>query len=100
MVIFGGALLLTPGFITDIFGLMLLIPATRAVVRRGLTLVALRRFSMGQRVVFWTADRAAGRRGGRPGPPEPERPYDLDGTAREVPDEPAPGEGTRPTLPP
>jgi UPF0716 protein FxsA len=100
MVIFGGALLLTPGFITDIFGLMLLIPPTRAAIRRGLTLVALRRFSMGQRVVFWTAGRATGRRGGRPGPPEPERPYDLDGTAREVPDEPAPGEGTRPTLPP
>ena len=34
LVIFGGAFLLTPGFITDIFGLLLLIPPTRAVVRR------------------------------------------------------------------
>ena len=33
MIIVGGALLLTPGFITDIFGLALLIPPTRAVIR-------------------------------------------------------------------
>src|ERR687895_1860288 len=33
LVIFGGALLLTPGFITDILGLALLIPPTRALVR-------------------------------------------------------------------
>jgi UPF0716 protein FxsA len=33
LVIFGGALLLTPGFITDILGLFLLIPPTRAIVR-------------------------------------------------------------------
>jgi UPF0716 protein FxsA len=34
LVIFGGALLLTPGFVTDILGLALLIPVSRAVVRR------------------------------------------------------------------
>src|ERR1044071_5945711 len=33
LVIFGGALLLTPGFITDILGLVLLIPPSRAIVR-------------------------------------------------------------------
>jgi UPF0716 protein FxsA len=33
LVIFGGLLLLTPGFITDALGLLLLIPPTRAVVR-------------------------------------------------------------------
>jgi UPF0716 protein FxsA len=33
LVIFGGALLLTPGFITDILGLILLLPPSRAVVR-------------------------------------------------------------------
>ena len=33
LVIFGGALLLTPGFITDILGLVLLIPPTRALIR-------------------------------------------------------------------
>ena len=34
LVIFGGALLITPGFLTDILGLLLLIPPTRAVIRR------------------------------------------------------------------
>jgi UPF0716 protein FxsA len=33
LVIFGGALLLTPGFITDILGLILLVPPSRALVR-------------------------------------------------------------------
>src|ERR671926_1605725 len=33
LVIFGGALLHTPGFITDILGLVLLVPPTRALVR-------------------------------------------------------------------
>jgi UPF0716 protein FxsA len=37
LVIFGGALLLTPGFITDILGLVLLLPPSRAVVRGILT---------------------------------------------------------------
>src|SRR3954447_683135 len=34
LVVLGGAFLLTPGFITDILGLVLLAPPTRAVVRR------------------------------------------------------------------
>ena len=34
LVIFGGALLLTPGFVTDIVGMLLLIPPTRAIVNR------------------------------------------------------------------
>jgi UPF0716 protein FxsA len=33
LVIFGGLLLLTPGFITDFLGILLLIPPTRALVR-------------------------------------------------------------------
>ena len=33
LVMFGGLLLLTPGFITDILGLALLVPPTRALVR-------------------------------------------------------------------
>jgi UPF0716 protein FxsA len=94
MVIFGGALLLTPGFITDVFGLLCLIPFTRAAIRRGLSLVALRRFSTGQRVVFWTADRVSSR-------PRPRRSsYDVEGTAREVPEEPGTDPNQRPTLPP
>jgi len=34
LVILGGALLLTPGFLTDLVGIALLLPPTRAVVRR------------------------------------------------------------------
>jgi UPF0716 protein FxsA len=34
LVIFGGAFLITPGFLTDFVGLALLIPPTRGVVRR------------------------------------------------------------------
>src|SRR6266540_563235 len=41
LVIFGGALLLTPGFVTDIFGLIFLLPPTRTVVRR----LLVRRFA-------------------------------------------------------
>jgi UPF0716 protein FxsA len=69
LVIFGGALLLTPGFITDVFGLMFLLPPTRAVVRR----LLVRRF----------ADRmiAAATRG-RPGPRD--FPGDVEGRAVEV----------------
>ena len=41
LVIFGGALLLTPGFVTDVFGLTFLLPPTRAVIRR----LLVRRFT-------------------------------------------------------
>ena len=33
LVIFGGVLLLTPGFITDIFGVLFLVPPTRVLLR-------------------------------------------------------------------
>src|SRR3954454_25029712 len=36
LVIFGGAFLITPGFLTDIVGVFLLLPPTRAVFRRWL----------------------------------------------------------------
>src|ERR671928_981844 len=41
LVIFGGALLVTPGFISDILGLLLLLPPTRAIARG----VLVRRFA-------------------------------------------------------
>jgi UPF0716 protein FxsA len=67
LVIFGGALLLTPGFITDILGAVLLVPPTRALVRR----LLVRRFS--GRVIV--SRPGGGRRGGG---------FDVDGTATEV----------------
>src|SRR5918999_6009357 len=33
LILFGGALLLTPGFVTDAFGLLLLLPPTRALLK-------------------------------------------------------------------
>lgn len=35
MILLGGALLLTPGFVTDIFGYLLLAPPVRSVLRKG-----------------------------------------------------------------
>jgi UPF0716 protein FxsA len=37
LVLAGGVLLIVPGFITDVFGLLLLLPPTRALARRGIT---------------------------------------------------------------
>ena len=42
LILLGGALMLTPGFLTDVAGLGLLLPPVRAVVRR----VLRRRFTM------------------------------------------------------
>jgi UPF0716 protein FxsA len=61
LVIFGGAFLITPGFLTDIVGLVLLVPPTRALVRR----LLVRR--LGRRVTVSGAG----------------QPYDVDGTATE-----------------
>jgi UPF0716 protein FxsA len=43
LVVFGGALLLAPGFVTDVFGAILLLPPTRAIVRRLLVRALVRR---------------------------------------------------------
>jgi UPF0716 protein FxsA len=69
LVVFGGALLLTPGFVTDILGAVLLLPFTRPFVRR----VLARRFA-GRMV-------ASGRTGPRT---PPTAGWDVDGTAHEV----------------
>jgi UPF0716 protein FxsA len=70
LVIGGGALLLTPGFITDILGLILLVPPTRALVR----LVFARRLA--HRMVA-SATR-----------PRPRDDFDVEGTAVDVDVEP------------
>jgi UPF0716 protein FxsA len=71
LVIFGGALLLTPGFVTDIFGAAFLLPPTRAAVRT----LLVRRFT-GRIIV--AAPGSARRRPPRgPG-------ADVDSTATEV----------------
>jgi UPF0716 protein FxsA len=46
LVIFGGALLLTPGFLSDIAGLLFLLPPTRALIRRVFLREAMRRMTV------------------------------------------------------
>jgi UPF0716 protein FxsA len=73
LVIFGGALLLTPGFITDVFGLVFLLPPTRALVRR----LLVRRFALRMVASMGAPGGMRRRRGaGVPG--------DVEGTAVEL----------------
>jgi UPF0716 protein FxsA len=75
LVIFGGALQLAPGFVTDVLGLFLVLPPTRAIARR----IIVRRFTPpGAQRLAWAVRRtgAAPRRTTRPG--------DVEGTATEV----------------
>jgi UPF0716 protein FxsA len=72
LVIFGGAFLITPGFLTDVVGLALLIPPTRSLVRR----VVMRR--LGRRFASSVA-----------GPRTSARDYDVEGSATEY--RPPPG---------
>jgi UPF0716 protein FxsA len=60
LILFAGALLLTPGFITDVLAIVLLIPPSRALVRH-----TLRRRFMGRVEVF----RGTAHPSGRPPPP-------------------------------
>jgi UPF0716 protein FxsA len=50
LVIVGGALLLAPGFVTDVLGLLCVLPPTRALVRKMLLGLFLGRFSVVGRV--------------------------------------------------
>jgi UPF0716 protein FxsA len=97
MVILGGALLITPGFVTDIFGLICLIPPTRALVRRLLGGMARRRVSVSWGPAgSWEPPRPGGNGRGNPPPGPSWRPgpdYDYEGTATEVSEPPElPGE--------
>jgi UPF0716 protein FxsA len=73
LVIFGGAFLITPGFITDVIGLLLLLPPTRSLIRSQV----VRR--LGRRVAIGVTTRPRRR---------PPRDYDVEGTAREYDDVP------------
>ena len=74
LVLFGGALLLTPGFLSDVLGLLLLLPPSRAVVRR----ILVRRLQHRMVVSMRGSGMPRGRPGARPG-----QPYDIEGTAVE-----------------
>lgn len=81
LIVIGGTLLLTPGFLTDIFGLFLLLPPTRAIARRVLKRLTIGRFTVVGVGGGPFAPPPSGGGGGRP----PSRDYDLDATAEEVP---------------
>ncbi|HZO05376.1 MAG TPA: FxsA family protein [Solirubrobacterales bacterium] len=87
LIVIGGTLLLAPVFITDIVGLLFLIPPTRAIVR-----AILKRFTIGRVAIFGTFGGGRGDQGGPgpfgpggPGGQGPSRDYDYDVTAEEVP---------------
>jgi UPF0716 protein FxsA len=72
-VIFGGAFLITPGFLTDILGVLLLLPPTRSLVIR------LGQRAFARRLVARFVVRGPG------GPPPPRPGGDVEGTATEYP---------------
>jgi UPF0716 protein FxsA len=78
LIVAGGTLLLTPGFLTDVVGFFFLLPPTRALSRR-----LLRRYAVGRFTVFGVS--APGGFGRPPGGPGPSRGYDFDATAEEMP---------------
>lgn len=86
MIAIGGTLLLAPGFITDIFGLLLLIPPTRAIAR------GLLRTYAGHRFVVASVGGLGGAAGRARNSDPAGRPYDFDATAEEI-------DGDDPQLP-
>jgi UPF0716 protein FxsA len=57
LIVFGGALMISPGFVTDVFGLLAILPFTRPGARRALGAVVARRLGVVRDVR-------------RPGPPD------------------------------
>jgi UPF0716 protein FxsA len=87
LVILGGALLIAPGFITDIFGILFLIPPTRALARK-----VLYRFTVGRVAIVGFPVGSVGGFGNRPqggqGADGAKRSYDYDVDAEEVSEDP------------
>lgn len=94
LVVVGGAFLITPGFITDVIGLVLLVPAGRGLVRRALVRRLAGRLTGG---VYGRPRGGPGSPGtpgspgaaespgdpARPGLRPPQRPTDVEGSGRE-----------------
>lgn len=64
LILVGGTLLLTPGFVTDLLGFALLLPISRPIARKALTAVVLRRLTG-----LWTVAPGGFRPGGPHGRP-------------------------------
>jgi UPF0716 protein FxsA len=63
LIVLGGALMLSPGFVTDVFGVLLILPVTRPLFRRLVLSYA------GNRVVRGAANATGGAPGGPGAPP-------------------------------
>jgi UPF0716 protein FxsA len=63
LVLVGGTLLLTPGFLTDVVGFFAILPPTRPIARRGLEVLVSRRLLRG----FWGTPPGGGPPGGAGG---------------------------------
>jgi UPF0716 protein FxsA len=92
LVIFGGALLLTPGFVTDVVGILFLLPLSRAGIRGFISKLFIGRVALSGRAAYWGYNRVRGRRGDPRGaggtpPRRTGRQYDVEGEAHEVRDE-------------
>ncbi|MCW3041038.1 MAG: FxsA family protein [Solirubrobacterales bacterium] len=86
LVIFGGAFLITPGFVSDIFGFLLLLPPTRAVIRRLVLRSFTSRFSAAMRAGQFVTGRGGGGPGVRRPSPFARSDADVEGTAYDVDD--------------
>jgi UPF0716 protein FxsA len=76
LILIGGTLMLSPGFVLDVAGILLILPFTRPVARRLLTTVVERRLVAAPRFggPFGPAGGAAGGFGFGPGPTNDDRP--------------------------
>jgi UPF0716 protein FxsA len=98
LIAIGGTLLLAPGFLTDIVGLLFLIPPTRAIVRRLLKGLVGRRLvvmggpagaaygaaSAGSRAYGYAKGDEGAANGADPGSNGARRDYDFEGSAEEI----------------
>ena len=84
LILVGGTLLLTPGFVSDVFGLFCILPFTRPAARSALSRFIARRFLEGPGAPGYRTRTAAGTSGGR----TEQRPGPDDVVRGEVIDEP------------
>jgi UPF0716 protein FxsA len=90
MITTGAALLILPGYITSVIGLLLLFPPTRYLVRIVVFFLFAGRFKVATSTATWTASQYGSYRSGK-------QSYDMDGEAVDVTDRP---EGMPRQIPP
>ncbi|MEM6531763.1 MAG: FxsA family protein [Myxococcota bacterium] len=80
LVLFAGALLLTPGILTDAVGFALLLPPVRAILKKSLSKQVASRVSRGDTVVFFSRGpipRSRQSPSAGPAPSDPDRVYEA-----------------------